>query len=102
MCNSITSSLSCGPLYIFVFYYIGHGGHPETAKDAGSNPWSEMDFGEIQELPLARHYASTATTCTQYEHIISDISQHKAAIQQQMQTMTIAKSVNIYYDVDPL
>jgi hypothetical protein len=33
---------------------------------------------------------------------IEKVRQHLLAIQQQMQTMPIAKNLNIYYDVDPL
>ena len=44
MCNSITNSLSCGPKDIVVFYYIGHGGRPQSAGNAQGSPWPEMEF----------------------------------------------------------
>lgn len=44
ICNSVTSSLSCGPRDIVVFYYIGHGGRPTKEKDGGGSVWPEMEF----------------------------------------------------------
>lgn len=44
MCNNITKNLSCGPKDIVVFYYIGHGGRPQSVGNAKGSPWPEMEF----------------------------------------------------------
>lgn len=54
VCNSVTNSLTCGPRDIVVFYYIGHGGRPETAKDGGPNSmWPEMEFADNSQKYLS-------------------------------------------------
>ena len=44
MCGNVVNNISCGEKDIVVFYYIGHGGRPQTTGNLTTSPWPEMEF----------------------------------------------------------